>query len=246
VSFTDNSTLLGQGTLSGGVATLTISSLAAGSHSIAAVYIGDTNFVASTSGTLTQTVLDFSLNPAPGSGGSDSGASQTAPPGGTATYSLTIVPTAGTVFPTPVTLTVSGMPAGATAIITPSSWIQVTSTSWSFPANTPITDISLAIQLPASTARLDPGNLSTRKLPAVLWGILLLPFAGRLRRTGRRLGRTIPLLLLLAAGMAGTAGLNGCGSKTGFFAQRQKIYTVLVTATSGKLSHSTTVTLTVE
>ena len=65
VNFLDGTTVLGQGTLSGGVATLTTSSLAAGSHTITAVYSGSTNFVASTSATLTQAVLNFTLTPDP-------------------------------------------------------------------------------------------------------------------------------------------------------------------------------------
>ena len=43
------STTLGTGTLSGGVATFSTSSLAIGSHTITAVYGGDTNFNGSTS-----------------------------------------------------------------------------------------------------------------------------------------------------------------------------------------------------
>jgi hypothetical protein len=251
VNFLDGTTLLGRGSLSSGVATLATSSLAVGSHSITAVYSGDTNFVASASGPLTQIVLDFNLNPVSGSGdsggsGSGSGTSQTVVPGGSATYTLALLPTAGTVLPAPVNLSVSGMPAGATAIITPSSWTQLTSTSWLFPANTPLTDISLAIQLPSSTASLNEENLLIKRLPPVLLGLLLLPFAGKLRRAGKRLGRTISLLLLLAVGMTVMAGLSGCGSNSGFFGQQQKTYTVLVTATSGTLSHSTTVTLTVK
>ena len=94
------------------------------------------------SAALSQSILDFSLTPGSGSGGgsgSGSGSSvttQTAEPGGSATYPLSIVPTAGTIFPTPVLLTVTGMPAGATPVITPSSWTQLTGNSWTFPANT--------------------------------------------------------------------------------------------------------------
>ncbi|MEO8990977.1 MAG: FG-GAP-like repeat-containing protein [Acidobacteriaceae bacterium] len=49
VTFFDGTTTLGTGTLSANTATFTTSSLAAGSHSITAVYAGDTNFTGSTS-----------------------------------------------------------------------------------------------------------------------------------------------------------------------------------------------------
>jgi len=50
-------------------------------------------------------------------------------------------------------------------------------------------------------------------------------------------------LLLIAIG--GTMGLSSCGS-SGFFAPGQTSYTITVTATSGTLSHSTTLTLIVK
>ena len=71
VEFYDGSTDLGGGTLSGGVATLSTSSLGVGSHGITAVYGGDTDFSTSTSAALTQVVnqaatgvtLSSSVNP---------------------------------------------------------------------------------------------------------------------------------------------------------------------------------------
>jgi pro-kumamolisin-like protein/Big-like domain-containing protein len=56
VQFKDGASVLGNATLSGGVATFSTSGLAVGSHSITAVYTGNVNFVASTSGVLTQMV----------------------------------------------------------------------------------------------------------------------------------------------------------------------------------------------
>lgn len=56
VSFYDGSNFLGTQTLASGVATLTTSALAVGSHSITAVYDGSTNFVSSASAQLTQQV----------------------------------------------------------------------------------------------------------------------------------------------------------------------------------------------
>jgi hypothetical protein len=70
VNFLDGTTALGSGTLSGGQATFTTSSLTTGSHSITANYAGDTNFVTSTSSILslavklaTTTALITSPNP---------------------------------------------------------------------------------------------------------------------------------------------------------------------------------------
>ncbi|MFI1548740.1 beta strand repeat-containing protein, partial [Streptomyces griseofuscus] len=56
VDFFDGATLLGTGTLSGGVATLTTSGLAVGSHSLTAVYSGDGDFTGSVSPVDIQTV----------------------------------------------------------------------------------------------------------------------------------------------------------------------------------------------
>jgi hypothetical protein len=102
-----------------------------------------------------------------------------------------------------------------------------------------------------TTASLDPRHSPNRGIPPALWGILLLPFAGRLRRArlaraGQKLSAHCWLLLLLGAGIAATVGLSGCGSGNGFFGQQQGTYTLTVTASAGAVSHSTTVTLTVE
>jgi len=56
VTFKDGTKTLGTGTLSGGVASININTLAAGSHSITAVYGGDTNDNGSTSSSITETV----------------------------------------------------------------------------------------------------------------------------------------------------------------------------------------------
>lgn len=71
VTFYNGTTNLGQGTISGGIATLTTSALPYGNNSITAVYSGDTNFATSTSAALpysvtvvTSTAISSSLNPA--------------------------------------------------------------------------------------------------------------------------------------------------------------------------------------
>jgi hypothetical protein len=138
------------------------------------------------------------------------------------------------------------MPTGATAVITPATWTQLSATSWSFPANTPLTSLNLTIQLPSASASAPAQDAPVRRVPPLLWGALLLPFAAGMRRAGRRLRRGLSVLLLIGTGMAAVAALNGCNSTNGFFGQPQNTYTIEVTATSGTLVHSTNITLTVE
>jgi sugar lactone lactonase YvrE len=249
VSFLDGTTPLGQGTLSNGVTTLSTSSLAAGNHTITAVYSGNANFSAVISGALSESVLDFNLSNVGGSGtapGSGTSASQTVTPGGTASFPLTILPTNGTLFPAPITLSLTGVPSGAIATISPSSWTQVSGGTWLLPANSVLSATTLAIQTPSVVARLEPGTQFHPTLPPVALGLLLLPLARVRRRLGKTLGRTIFTLFLLVAGASAMAGLSGCGAASGFFGQAETTYNVLITATSGSLSHSTSVTLTVQ
>jgi hypothetical protein len=133
-------------------------------------------------------------------------------------------------------LTLSGLPPGATGTLTPST----------LPAGSSLTNVALTVQLPQPTASLDHKQPPNRGIPPTLWSILLLLFAGRLRRAGKKLSKTFCFLLLLGAGIVVMVGLSGCGSGNGFFGQQQGTYTLTVTATSDRLSHSTTVTLIVE
>ena len=246
VSFMDGTTLIGSGILSGGVASFPTSSLVAASHSITAVYNGGTNFVGSPSKPLPQTITDYTVSAVSGSGGS--GIAQTVIPGAAATYTIAVNPTDGTTFPEIATLTVTGLPSGATATLnTTLPWTQLTSTSWQLPANTQLGNLSLTFNTPSATLNARGSEAPIRHLPLVAWGLLLLPFSGKLRRAGKRLGRMVPMLFLLVAGLAAVAGMSGCGSSVnGFFDQQQKTYNVTVTVTTGLLSRSANVTLTVQ
>lgn len=244
IEFFDGSIALGPGTLSAGVATFTTSSLAAGSHTITAVYSGDANYTSTISNPLAQTVIDFALSASNTNG--KNGTSQTVIPGGAATYSIAIAPTMGTEFPTITTLTVTGLPPGATAALTTSPWTQLTSTSWQLPAKTTLANVSLVFDTPSQAASVRTTESPARGLPPILWALLLAPFAGKIRRAGKRLGKTICLLLILASGAAAITAISGCGSENGFFGQTQKTYIVTVTVTTGLLSHSTDVTLIVQ
>jgi len=90
VTFFDGATALGPlTTLSGGVATYTTSSLAAGTHSITAQYAGDANFSGSTSSALSQVVAvpDYTLSADP--------PTRTVSAGGIGTYVITLTPSTG-------------------------------------------------------------------------------------------------------------------------------------------------------
>ena len=63
VEFFDGSTLLGDGTVSNGAATLTTTALSLGANTITATYEGDSNYVASTSPAITVTVVQTGAPP---------------------------------------------------------------------------------------------------------------------------------------------------------------------------------------
>ena len=132
------------------------------------------------------------------------------------------------------TLAVSGAPVGATATFTPPS----------LAAGAGATNVALTIQvLPGQTASLSvhrSGLLALGLLPFML--VMLLPMNRKIRQAAGKCGRSACVLLLILAGTL-LAGLLGCG---GGSSAAQKVYTMTVTATSGTLSHSTTLTLTVQ
>jgi Bacterial Ig-like domain (group 3)/NHL repeat len=109
VVFLDGTTVLGTASLdAAGVATLDISALSAGSHSLAARYSGDSNFKSVTSADLGQGGGSFTLK---GSGASANGTSET--------VTLTVSPING--FNQTVALSCSSLPANSTCGFTPSS-----------------------------------------------------------------------------------------------------------------------------
>jgi hypothetical protein len=230
VSFYDGTSLLGSGTLSAGAAAYTTSALTAGSHSIAAVYSGDSNFVTTTSSTLAETVEDFTLGAATGS------SSATVSPGGQAVYTLAIDPPTGTTFAGAITFSVSGLPAGATGVFAPAT----------IAAGAGATNVTLTVTVSSASSLARPAGrpFDGGALPVAL-GLIVLPFAGRLRRTVRPWKEMTCWLVLVLAGAALAVGLTGCvGSSTP--PPPPQNYTLTITAASGSLSHSTTVILAVE
>jgi len=227
VNFYDGTTLLGSGTLASGTATYATSSLTKGTHSVTAAYSGDTQFSTLTSSAVSQIVSDFTL--ATATGGSSSA---TVAAGGTATYSLTISPSAGTTFPAAATLTATGAPTGSVVTITPST----------LAAGDAATNVAVAIQVPATAASRMAASMGLGIAP-IMAGLFLLPWGGRIRRRvgGRGLMACGLLLVLGAAG-----AWVGCGGSTPAPPPQPRSYTITLTATSGTVTNSTTLHLTVQ
>jgi hypothetical protein len=77
---------------------------------------------------------------------------------------------------------------------------------------------------------------------------LLIPLlgAGTIRMRGKSLPRLVCLVLLVLGGAAVSSALSGCGSGNGFLVQSPQNYTVSITASSGSMLHTATVTLNVQ
>ena len=227
VNFMDGVTQLGSAVLDGtGTATVTISSLTAGIHSLTAVYGGDSNFIAFTSAPVDQTVQDFQLAVAGSTGA-------TVLPGRVATYQLKITPTNGTTFPGAITLSLTGLPAGATHTITPDT----------IGAGSASQNITIQVQTPKLVAGLPRHGAG---LPLYAVG-LLLPMFGivHLGRSGvdRKKRAALMLCLLLAVGIL---SMSGCGGGSGFLNQAPQTYNLQLNGTSGALQHSATLSLTIQ
>ena len=221
VTFYDGTTVLGTVTINGDIATLVISTLAPGTHSITAVYNGDANFSSATSAP-----VSLVINPAPDFNVASPTPPQIIPPGASANFAINI-PSVGAPFTSLVTLTASGLPAGATYTFNPNPVTPGASG----------TNSTLTVSMPTQTGMLLHRSSRT---PLVL-AVLLLPLVA-LRRVR---GRPPRLLLWLLLTLASLGVIAGCG-EGGYFSRTPQTYTITVTGTSGTLVHSTTVTLTVE
>ncbi len=208
---------------SAGDATFSPTGLSTGTHTLIASYAGDSDFLPAASAPLVLTIgsatgPDFTL-------ATSSAASVTISPGNAATFSFAVNPVNGTLS-SPILLTASGLPTGATASFNP---------AYLPPANTPAAFI-LTIQTP-KTAQLHPFKLPT----APFFFAALIPLACLRKR--RRV-----LLLALA-----TLSL-GCGDRVNNSAAvspsaRTYNITVLATATTttgATLQHTAAVTLVVQ
>lgn len=223
ISFYNGTTFLGTGTVnSSGTATFTTFSLPTGTETISAVYSGNADFAASTSAALTLTV------------GSASVYAVTAPKtpfvvsAGSSVNVNVFVPPVGGAYNNLVTMSASGLPAGAVVIFTPSS---VTPGSAGAPT---VMTIRTA---PQTASAANYGGQFQFATASLLVGLCFLG-GGR-----KRFGRSVAILLVLMSLAGATLTMTGCG---GGFAGRplqSHTYVVTITGTSGSLHPSTTITL---
>ena len=234
VTFLDGGKPIGTGTLnSSGVATLSVAFSTNGQHILTATYAGSGFYQPATSAPLTQVVEDFSLALATGSANSASIIL-----GQSTQYNLVVSPIGANSLAAPVTLTLSGLPSGGSGSFNPAT----------IPGGAGVTPIVLTVNAPpltSSSLRLptNPTHPSSRSNAPAFLALLLLPTGFLLRRR-----RAMVRLLVLFVGLAATMGLSGCLSNqaTGFYGQIPETYTLTVTGTSGTLTHTVQVTLTVD
>jgi hypothetical protein len=119
--------------------------------------------------------------------------------------------------------------------------------------NAGATTVTFTVNTAATTARgtrFSPGGSTLEsKLAPIALGTLFLPFAGvrRIRKQGQKRARQLFMLLCL---LGGTMSLIGCGGGSsqsgGTLPSQTQSYTITITATSGTVLHSTSVTLQVQ
>ncbi|WP_035348106.1 Ig-like domain repeat protein [Edaphobacter aggregans] len=231
VTFLDGTTVLGTAALStnGGNASLTISTLSGGSHTITAVYSGDNSFLPSTSAPINNVVHDFTNT-------NTGAAKQDVFPGEGTTFKFTLAPTGTTTFISDVNLTVTGLPEGTTYTFSPA-------TVGSGASSTAVTlDLKTSDKLQALNS--DPRSSGSHGTGTIALGMLGLLGLGTARRYRRRMPRMLLTLLLLAGSLLPVAALSGCAG--GYFTLKPTTYTVTVTGTEGTIQHSATATLVVQ
>ncbi len=227
VAFLDGNTSLGTALLSAaGVATLTINTLAAGAHTLTASYAGDGSFAGSTSTPVITTVAakDFSLDAVP--------ATATVAAGQSAVFSISVTPAGG--FADPVTFSCPPL-TGITCNFNP-------------PMVTPSEVATTMLTVTTSAGVLRYGN----SFGATGSGLLVasLGLIGTLASVKKRTRRPHIAVLRVAAGALAVVTLaltlTSCGGYTTGGQTNRGTASIMVKAQAGAISHTTTVSVTVQ
>jgi sugar lactone lactonase YvrE len=227
VTFLDNGAAVTTAALVSGVATGTYLSPGVGTHSIAASYGGDANFLASTSQLVTTTVNampDFTMV-------ASGNETQTVAAGDAANFGMTLAPQSGA-FTSVVDFSASGLPSGATASFSPPQAVPGSSS----------VNVTMSVQTRATLLaheRRRTGGVMLAGLLCSLWSL------GRRRSRVRQWVAVCGLLLWMMAAV-------GCGARSvSTSLVGGQTYTLTMTGTSTNLaglvvSHSIQMTLVVE
>jgi hypothetical protein len=227
----------GPATVSGSTLTIT----GTGSVTVQATQAGNGAYAAAPPVSVTFAVnsADFTFN---ASGGTAAVTSQTVQPGSPATYTVQVSPASGSTFNAKVVFTLTGLPAGATFTITPST-IAAGSSG-------PVT-VTVTVNTVSTSASLSSPK-SGMEFPKPLMLAIFLPLLGtrKLRRALQLQMKTSTLMVAMLAVLMG-AGMTACGggtgsSKTSTPAPSAQTYNLSLSATSGTSTHVVPLTLTVQ
>jgi len=249
VMFLDGTTELSVNGLSqGGVATLSTSSLATGTHSMTAFYEGDTNYAAVVSASVSVTVTANTIPP----GFAISATPVSVTPGATAgnTSTITVTPSGGFTGTVVLEATIASSPANAQNMPV-----------LSFGSTSLVTITGTAPGTAALTIGTSAGSTSALAHPqqngvpwyaagsSALACILLCVVPARRRRWGATLGIVV-LLVSMASGMVACTQVlkssDGVGGSTSVPGTAAGTYTLKILGTSGSNSAAGSVTLIVE
>jgi hypothetical protein len=227
VAFMNGASLLGNGTLSSGIATFSSSTLASGTYNVTADYSGDANYGITSSVSSGLNVMDFTI-----SNGTISVA-----PGATGTTNLTVTPLGG--FNGTVTYTCAGAPSEATCTVAAtSSGATVTVTAAAPSSN---------LVRPGSIHETNGSGLFYAMLLPGMLGLLIAGRRKRALKSGAHIMALLVVLSLSTLWMGACGGSSSSGPTTptnpGTPAGNS---TLTITATSGTIVHTATVSLTVQ
>lgn len=192
----------------------------------------DTTDYNSATATVTLAVEGFTLTTT--AGGTTS---QTVAAGAAASFNFIVSPVGSARLVSAVTLSLSGLPAGATYKFTPEV----------IPAGSPATGVDLVIQTSpggsSASWNMEPPDDGPQRGTTILLTLVLLPWLAirSLRRQKRFASGLLAAVLFAGLTLGVTVGLGGCAASP-----QPRTYYLVVTETSSTVTHSFNLTLTVK
>jgi hypothetical protein len=228
VTFLDGTASLGTAQLNAsGGATLNLSSLSLGAHSISASYGGDANDSPSTSAVLTVSVSNAEYAMVV------SATSVNLAPGQPSSLTVTLIPEDG--FNQPIDLTCSGLPQGTTcsfnpATVTPNGAPVMSTVTMMIPVQTALA--------PRQAPHSVPGGGTLAFGWVMPWGFISLLGLAKTRKRSQ-IAQWSFRLVVAAAFIAGSLWVSGCG-----YSANSRSYAVTLTAsTSHAQTHTSQITV---